>query len=228
MTHKHLRFNLLNRFERNAHNDKKRCTADCKVADIHKLVHKYRQHRNYGKEYRARKRDFRQNSRNVIRGRSARTNTGNKSAVLLQIVRNLNRIELNCGIEIREEDYEQEVQYSVYHTRGREIFEDSTPESGVARVNSEERRDSSGERNNRHRKDNRNNARRRNLNRDMRALSAIHLSAHNALCVLNRNTSFGVGHPNNEADYDYRKHEDEQRVNPVVKRIERHRHSGKS
>ena len=55
-----------------------------------------------------------------LAGRLARTEAGDVAAVLLQVVGHLDGIELDGGIEVGEEDYQQEIDYRVGNGVGTE------------------------------------------------------------------------------------------------------------
>ena len=70
------------------------------------------QNGNYGDDAeveRAEERDLVQHALDKLAGRLAGTEAGDISAVLLQVVRNLDGIELDSRVEVSEEDDEQEV-----------------------------------------------------------------------------------------------------------------------
>lgn len=108
MTHQHLRFNLFHSLEDNTDNDEQRRTADRNV-DFEYRTKNQREYRNQADKQRARHSDAAQYFINILRGGFSRTDTRHKTAVALHVVRHLNRVELNLGIEEGEEQNQQEV-----------------------------------------------------------------------------------------------------------------------
>ena len=102
MTNQHLRFNLLHCLQNDADNDDQRGSAERHL----RIKRAREENRNHGynrKSDRAHKDNIIEHLRKIIRRRSAWTDTGDKTALLLHIIRHLQRIERNGGIKIREE-----------------------------------------------------------------------------------------------------------------------------
>src|SRR5208337_288005 len=107
-----------------------------------------------------------------------------EAAVLFQIVGDVNRIEGDGGVKVTEEDDECDVNQVVVEAAGRQ----------VARIRFQERhegRQRRGEDQQRRRKNRRDDARRVDLQRQMRTLTAVHAASNNASRILNRNAPLG-------------------------------------
>src|SRR5438034_441398 len=100
-----MRFDLLQCIERNADHNEQACSAEelCETGCYSESSYKGRQNSNDGKENSSRQCEMRQNIIDIIRSISSRTNTRNKSALLLHRIGNIARIECNCRIEIGED-----------------------------------------------------------------------------------------------------------------------------
>ena len=104
---------------------------------------------------------------NEVRGGLAGTITRNCTVVLLQVVRNFNRIVGNRHIEVVERDDEQEVDNRVKRRILTEETNEAVPEGISVTCNSEEEADCLRKRHKRHREDNRHNAAHSDLNRNV-------------------------------------------------------------
>lgn len=131
MTHRDLCFKILYGLKNNTYYDEQGRTAEGDISDGHQCVDNKWEYCDYAKEERTYKSDLAKHFLNeVARGLSG-TYTRYKSAVLLQIIGNFNGIELNGCPEIREEDYQYEVQDNIYGRSKREEIVYSAPEGAV-------------------------------------------------------------------------------------------------
>ena len=100
------------------YNDQKRSASEAEVKR-RKLSYYRRHYSYYRKEYRAYKRNSCHYHCQIFSRRSSRSYSRNKAAVVLHIVRNLNRIESNRCIEICEEYDERYIEHRIYrHSPG--------------------------------------------------------------------------------------------------------------
>ena len=127
-----------------------------------------------------------------LAGGLARTEAGNVAAVLLQVIGHLNRIELDGGIEISEEDDQQEVNDGIGNGGGTEVL--GYPAVGV----SGKRGDGGGDGGDGLRKDDGHNAGHVHLHGQVGALAAVHLAAHDPLRVLDGNAALSIIGEDNE------------------------------
>ena len=88
MTHRHLSFKFANRFEYNAYNDEKRCTAerDKSEKSTGNSVEYMRYASNYTEEERSHKYDLVENLCYILRSRLSGTDSGDKSSLLHKVV----------------------------------------------------------------------------------------------------------------------------------------------
>ena len=132
------------------------------------------------------------------------TDARDSTVVLLEVVCHFYRIVLDHCVEIRKQDYKNEIRNNIQPACSAEGFEESIPEA--TRLLIDEHIDRAGDRKDGACKDYGENAAERNLDRKVAGLSAVHLSADNSLCVLDRDTSFRVLHegddPNNSEEDD--------------------------
>lgn len=199
MTHHDLALESPYSFKGNTDNDEDRRTAD---ADTSERGNAQRQNdREYchdTEEYSADQGDLVERVVDEIRSGLARTITGDSAVVLLQVVCDLNRIVLDRYIEVVECDDEQEVDHCVQRSALVEHSEESTPEALVLFRDVEEVEDRLRKAHQRHCEDDRHNTGHSDLDRNVGGLTAVHLSADNALGILHRNSSLGVGHHDDE------------------------------
>lgn len=94
-------------FERDGnHNEKSRCGENVYKTVVYRLEYKRRNKRDYRKEYRSEKRYSVGYSAEIVRSRLARAGAGDKSAVTLNTLAYVVRIELYLIVEIRKEQYQ--------------------------------------------------------------------------------------------------------------------------
>ena len=213
MTHHQLGFQRPDRLDRNADNDQDRSTAHRRDVDMGEVQEDDREDSNDTEEDRTDDRDLVENSLNVIGGGLSGTDTGDTAVRLAEVVRHFNRIVLDRYIEVVEQDDQDEVDDCVRVASGREeVYETSVelfPAGCIGQIlerlleDGEHRR----ERHKAHCKDDRHNTRHADLDRNVSALTAVLLSADDALCVLDRNAALGFVH---EDDTDNHCNEDQQ------------------
>src|SRR5699024_9258961 len=145
----------------------------------------------------------------VARG-LARADAGEEAAVLLQVVGDLHGVELDGGVEVAEEDDEQEVDDRVGDGVG---VEDVLHHPGILPAGHEgadgggDGRDGGGE-------DDGHDAGHVHLQRQMGALAAVELAPHDALGVLHRQAALRVVDDDDEHDDDQRADEHQQQGPP--------------
>ena len=113
MAHKQVRLDLAHRVEHDADDDQQAGAAEERghdPRDAELLSHDRGHHGDHGQEHRAGQRDARHRLVQKLRRRPAGPDARNIAAVLLQVVRDLDRIELRRHPEIREEEDHQRVQ----------------------------------------------------------------------------------------------------------------------
>ena len=116
MTHSQLSIKLTDGLKDNAYNDQQRRTTECKRSNGNAAcdhVYDKRNYRNDTKEDRSDKSDSVKDLGNVVSGGVTGTNTGNESAVVLQIVRNFYRVEGDHDVEVRECDNKDKEYYRI-------------------------------------------------------------------------------------------------------------------
>ena len=113
MTHSHLSLDLSYGLKNDAYYDEKGRSAECKRSDLSagNDVDYKRKHGNYTKEERSEESDSVKNSRDVIGGGLTGTDTRNKAALFLHVVRNLDRVKGDRSIEVSEENNQNNVQH---------------------------------------------------------------------------------------------------------------------
>ena len=129
MTHHHLRFELLNGFESNTDDNDDGSTAHGESAHLGSRTVDQRNQSDNGQEQCADQRDTRKDILDVIRCGSTGTDTGNGTVVGFQIVRHLDRIVLDRGVEICEQQNEDEIQYDIQPVIGVKRIEEVSPET---------------------------------------------------------------------------------------------------
>ena len=199
MTHHELCLDLLDRFERNADYDDNRRTANGNVGQARReRANDQREEGNNAKEQRTDEDHLSQRLGDEVSGGLARTEARDEAAVLLQIIGNFDRIKLDRSIKIRKCNNQNGVEYDIERIALREqILYDTADRTGFGRIEREYRR---GQRQNGRREDDRHNAGRVDLNGQEGGLAAVHLTTNHTLCILNRDTAFGVRHIHDEHD----------------------------
>ena len=203
MSHHHLAFKSTHGLNSNAYDNEYGSTAERKSPYSAYVGEDYGEYRHESQEYRAYHRYLGQRILYEVRGRLTGSVSGDSAVVFLQVVGDLNGIELNSYIEVVETDDENKVQYRVQPARSAEQSYEAVPERGPVSVDAEEIAYRGRKGHDRHRKDDRHNARHSHLNGNVTGLTAVHLSAYDSLCVLNGDTSFRVGHQNYQSYHSY-------------------------
>ena len=155
----------------------------------------------------------------IIAGGLSCSDTGNKSAVLLDHSRYVVRIELDLRIEVCEEDDEQEHERSVQMSA---YAHPSVPPSHEAagRIRISELHDHLGEHDQGRSEDDRHNAAAVDLDRNVRGLSAVHLVSFDLFRILYGDTSFAVVNENDQTEqYDDQRDESEQEPNAGIRTV---------
>lgn len=188
MSHHQLRFERRVELERRGNDDhKSRCAERTHKSDravVYNCDETEDVRRNQSYESKidcAEKRDPVADLSKIICSRTTGSDAGDKSAVLLNVLRNIVGIKLNGRVEVCEEYNEnckeQRIKISVCGEPRRE--------DGEFLIGPEQSHDKLRERQNRVSEDERKNAGAVYLDGDKRRLSAVHLSALNLLCILN-------------------------------------------
>src|SRR3989344_667179 len=108
-----LAVDLLHGFERDGYYNQKCRTADRKPLYARKALRDVRKNGNEAKKYRAKERNAVQKARKENGRRLPRTDSRNKAARLLEILRNLLGVECYHGVEKGKDDDEHEVERTV-------------------------------------------------------------------------------------------------------------------
>ena len=206
MPHCHLSLNLSYCFKDNADYDEQRRASEGERADLRACadIDYQRYYRDYTEEERSDKSNSVKNSRYIIGGGLTGTDTRDKAAVLLKVIRNLYGIKGYKNIEIREKNYQYEEEYSVYPGIVREHVEELIPEAALLYLGLNYHLDGAGYRNYGVSENDRHNAAHVKLYRESSALTAVHLTADDLLCILNGETALAVGNEHNECDHSQR------------------------
>ena len=200
MTHGHLSFDVAEGFGYNTNNDDDGGTTEretCEVA-AGDDVNQHRENSNNGKEKRADECDTGENLGDVLSSGTSGTDTGDGTAVGLEVVSNFYGVEGNGGVEVSERDDEYEGKDDINNAVSAEEIEEACPEGAFRRVRKHLDRRNDGADGGC--EDDRHNTGHVDLERKGGGLAAVHLSADNLLSVLDRDSAFGVCHPNDEAD----------------------------
>ena len=130
MTHHDLALESSYSLKRNTDNDEYRRTADADTAELRNAKRQNDgEDSDDSEEYRADQRYLVERMIDEVGSGLARTITGDSAVVLLQVVRDLNRIVLNGNIEIVECDDEQEVNYCIKRSTLIEYSQETAPEA---------------------------------------------------------------------------------------------------
>ena len=205
MSHHHLAFELLDGVKRHADQNDDRGTAE---RDVHlgQSAQPDRQDRNHRQEQAAEEGGLRDDLRDKVGGGLAGTDARDGSAVLPQVVRNFNRIVLDCDIEIVEAHDEDKIQKRIPKPIIVERKQQPAPEA----LRIEVHQSSNGAR---HRqkgrgKDDRQHAGHVYLDRNKGRLAAVLLPAHDSLRILDGDAPLRIGHEDNEADHQHKQNDD--------------------
>ena len=150
-----------------------------------------------GLEFGRHKGDLVEHLADILAGRLAGAEAGDEAAVLLEVVGYLDGGELDGGVEIAERYDEQEVDDGVGHSVR---IEHVLHEPGILPAG-DKGTDGAGDTCNGLGEDDGHNAGHIHLHRQMRALAAVELAAHDALGVLHRYPALGIVHDDYEHDY---------------------------
>ena len=204
MTHGHLRFHFAYCLEDYTYNDEEGRTAERN--NVQKTacenVEEKRETSDKAEEERTHKNNLIEDLLNVKSCRSAGTNAGDRAALLHKVIGNLNRIEGDRDIEVSKRNDKSEEQYYI----------DKAPEAACGReylveevraLNTCKLHDGKGERDDRARKDDRHNTGHIEFDREIGALTTVLLSANGAFCILDRDSSFCIGHISHEYERTY-------------------------
>ena len=114
MTHQHLCFHLLHRIKRNAYYDDNRGAAQCYVSQAGVYcAYDQREQCYNSEEQRTNEGDLAECLGDEVAGRLAGTEARDEAAVLLQVVGDLDRVELDGCIEVCKCEDQQCVQYTL-------------------------------------------------------------------------------------------------------------------
>ncbi len=182
MAHDHLSFDLLHRFQGNAHKDQKGCTAKADTQGSHG---KYNvgDTRDNCKEDRSDNRQPVECPGDMVLRRLSGSNPRDKPAALLYVFCNLRRIECNGGVEVGEEDDQQHIKYIVEPAAR---FKVRIHPVGVA-ASRKERRNRNRQHQDTHREDDGDHAGLVDFEWDIGGVTSVHLSSHDTFGVLDGN-----------------------------------------
>jgi hypothetical protein len=136
----------------------------------------------------------------VVGGGSALSDTGDSAALSLKIVRNLYGIEGDHSVEIGESNNKNEEKHGINDSVRAEDVVYCIPEAVLRAINAAKSEDGGKKRYDRGSEDDRHNTGHVELDRKVRALTAVHLSADDLLSILNGNSSLRAGKPDNYDD----------------------------
>ena len=191
VTHEHLGLEALDRLKRNADDDDDGRAAHREGGVLDDDAGDDRQNRDDRQIQSAKERDLVDNLQDEVRGRLARAEAGDEAAVLLEVIGDFDRVELDRCIEVTERNDQQEVADDVERAlRVEDIGVHPVPEGTAAGAG--EGDDRRGQGRNGLREDDRQNAGHVDLDRQERALTAVHLAADHALGVLDGDPALGV------------------------------------
>src|SRR6266511_746678 len=177
VAHHQLAVDLLHRFERDAHGDQQCRAPEGELSDVPQREHQQWRYRDRRKEQRSGQRDAFQGLREVPLRRRPRSDAGDESTLLADDVGLLRGVERDRGVEVREEDDEQGVHADVEPALVlHEVVVDELLEPFPRRRG----RDEGGERQDRAGEDHGDHAGLVDLQRYVRALTAVHSSSDHA------------------------------------------------
>ncbi len=197
MAHKHLALYLGNRFKRDAHQDEHRSAAEAD-ADTRDTANYNRHDSNDAQEECAQQGNTGNDFAEIGNGVLAGTDTRDSTVVFVKIISYFHWIILNRHVEVRESNNQQEIDQSIEERIGVEYAPELIPEGIVGLTLVRKPFDRGGNRDDRGGKDYRHNARHIHLHGNIGLLTAYHLSALHALCVLHGNPALGVLHEHYE------------------------------
>ena len=199
VAHEHLRLECADGLKCNTDNDDDGRAAQGDAGELLRLrarADDQRRDRDDAQVDRAEERDLVEHLLDEFARRLACTEARDEPTVLLQVVGDLDRVELDRGVEVAEEDDEQEVDDDIRPGgRIKDVLHDPTvlPLRNEGADGGRQRRDRLGE-------DDRQDAAHVHLHRQVRALAAVHLAADHALGILHRQTALGVVDEHDEHD----------------------------
>ena len=214
MTHRHLSFQLAYCFKDYTYYDEKCGTAEGNYAE---------ESAGYSVEYKGYASDKTEDESthekylveylfDILYCRFAGTDTGDKAALLHEVVGNLYGVKGYGNIEISECDYKNKEEYDVERAVCVKQMLYYVPEClflECAREVFNDREYCGDEGNDRAREDDGHNAGHVELDREVGVLAAVHLTAYNSLCVLYGDSSFSIGHVSYEDKRTYNDEESE-------------------
>ena len=200
MTHHHLRFDLFHGFQCHTDQNDDRRTAHHQASHVGEVGINQRNDRNKGEEECPDEGDPRQNLGDIVGGRLAGTDTADGTVVLAKVVAHLDGIILDGHIEIGKTNNQQEVQENVHPAAHGKQREEALPEVTLDIFLTDKQEDGRGNRKNGTGEDDRHNTRKTDFDRQIGALSAIHLAADHSLRILDGNAAFGIVHENDDPD----------------------------
>ena len=201
MLHHDLRFELFIEFERYAYDDQHTRRAE-RVGHTDRLSERVEaESRNY--RYEREEQCAEQGNtavylRKIFAGRLAGSYALDRAAVLLQVSRNVYRIELYLRVEVCEEDYEDKREYIVDRGACAEVLHVEQHYRVVLR---EEGEDHLREHQERRSEDDGHNAARIDLHRDVGGLTAVHLVTFDLLCVVYLYPAFAAVDKDDEQEH---------------------------
>lgn len=178
------------------------CTGECNVhlagSCLRDLSEDDRENGDDTDEQRADKGDPGEFFLNIVRRGFARTDAGDGTVVPAECIGHLDGVVLDRTVEIAEEHDQDEVQDAVEPALGIKQIEERS--RTLARI-LDEHLDCGRKGENGAGEDDGHDAGDIDLDGKVRILAAVHLSAYDALCINDRNTSLGVVEPDDEHDH---------------------------
>ena len=132
MPHEHLALQSLDRLQGHAHHNDDGGAAQGNAAVGRRLTEAGDQDGDHGDDaqvYRAEQSNLVKDTLDKVTGGLAGPEAGDKPAVLLEIVGNLNGVELDGGVEVRKEDDQQQIHDGIGHRGGVEHPQEARPRS---------------------------------------------------------------------------------------------------
>ena len=217
----HIAFQRTAGLKRHTHDDQQRSTTqlDGGAGDV---AEDDGEASNDGQEDRADQSDLGQGLRDEIAGGLARTDAGNGTVVFAKLVGNVHGVVLDRNVEVVERDDQQHVNDEVKNAVVVKHAEESVQRRMRSCIQIDEPEDQTGQAAQRRSKDDGHNAGHVHFDGDVAGLTTIHLAAHNALGVLNRDAALCVRqdddeeHSDQSQDNQQRQHDVEERLTVLV------------
>jgi len=215
VTHRQLSFKLAYCFKDYTNYDEKCGTAERNYAEkaAGYCIDNKRYASNETKEESSHKDYFVEHLFDILCSRLTGADTGDKAALLHEVVGNLYRVEGNGNVEVRESDDKNEEESDVNSAVGIKYVLEAVPESTLRKFFASdafyEVHNRGEEGNDRACKYDGHNAGHIELDRKCGVLTAVHLATNNSFCILNLDLSFSIGHIGYE---DKRTYNDEKRT----------------